>query len=82
MRLANVLAPRDREFFDLFEEAAGNIVRAAGLLKEMLNDYPDKADLEESLAAVDCDFCLVVGTPLKLPFQRTDAPHPLFSGLS
>ena len=45
MRLTQVFVPRDREFFDLFEEAAGNIVRAAGLLKEMLTEYPDKAGL-------------------------------------
>ena len=34
-------APRDREFFDLFEEAGGNILRAADLLDQMLRDYPD-----------------------------------------
>ena len=44
-RLSQVFVPRDREFFDLFEEAAGNIVRAAALLKEMVVEYPDKADL-------------------------------------
>ena len=27
-RLSQVFGSRDREFFDLFEEAAGNIVRA------------------------------------------------------
>ena len=32
MRLANALAPRDRHFFDLFEEASTNAVRAADLL--------------------------------------------------
>jgi hypothetical protein len=26
------------------------------------------------------DFRLAVGPPLKLPFQRTDAPQPLFQG--
>ena len=44
MRLSSVLAPRDREFFDLFEEAAGNIVRAADLLDRLLRSYPDKKD--------------------------------------
>jgi predicted phosphate transport protein (TIGR00153 family) len=42
MRLSSVLAPRDREFFDLFEEAGGNILRAADLLDRMLRSYPDK----------------------------------------
>jgi uncharacterized protein len=49
MRLSSVLAPRDREFFDLFEEAGGNIVRAAGLLEQMLADYPDRADLAREI---------------------------------
>jgi predicted phosphate transport protein (TIGR00153 family) len=44
MRLSSVLAPRDREFFDLFEEAGGNIVRAADLLDRMLRAFPDKGD--------------------------------------
>ena len=42
MRLSSVLAPRDREFFDLFEEAGGNILRAADLLDRMLRSYPDR----------------------------------------
>jgi predicted phosphate transport protein (TIGR00153 family) len=37
-------APRDREFFDLFEEAGGNIVRAADLLDRMLRAFPDRGD--------------------------------------
>ena len=32
--------PKDREFFDLFEEAGGNILRAAELLDEMLRELP------------------------------------------
>src|SRR4051794_13125717 len=44
MRLSNIVGPRDREFFDLFEEAGGNILRAADLLEQMLLDYPDRAD--------------------------------------
>ncbi len=55
MRLSQVFVPRDREFFDLFEEAAGNIVRAAGLLKEMLEDYPDKADLVREILICEQD---------------------------
>ena len=55
MRLTQVFVPRDREFFDLFEEAAGNIVRAARLLKEMLADYPDKADLVREILICEQD---------------------------
>ena len=48
-RLSQVLAPRGREFFDLFEEAGGNIVRAADLLEQMLRDYPERADLAREI---------------------------------
>ncbi|HEX8066199.1 MAG TPA: DUF47 domain-containing protein [Thermoleophilaceae bacterium] len=43
-RLSQVLVPKDRQYFDLFEEAAGNIVRAATLLDELLRNYPDRRD--------------------------------------
>ncbi len=49
MRLANALAPRDREFFDLFEEAGGNILRAAGLLEELLSEYPERNELAREI---------------------------------
>ena len=50
MRLSSIVAPRDREFFDLFEEAAGNILRAADLLDRMLAGYPDRgADLARDI---------------------------------
>ena len=48
-RLSQVLAPRGREFFDLFEEAGRNIVRATGLLDEMLRDYPERRDLAREI---------------------------------
>jgi predicted phosphate transport protein (TIGR00153 family) len=43
-RLSQVLVPKDRQYFDLFEEAAGNIVRAASLLDEMLRNYPERRE--------------------------------------
>jgi len=49
VRLSSVIAPREREFFDLFEEAGGNIERAAGLLEEMLRDYPDRSELAREI---------------------------------
>jgi uncharacterized protein len=48
-RLSQVFVPRDREFFDLFEEAATNTVRAADLLDQMLRNYPEKADLARDI---------------------------------
>ena len=36
---------KEREFFDLFEEAGANIVRAAELLERMLQQWPDHGEL-------------------------------------
>ena len=36
VQLSKLFAPREREFFDLFEEAGANLVRAAGLLERLL----------------------------------------------
>jgi predicted phosphate transport protein (TIGR00153 family) len=55
VRLSNVLAPRDREFFDLFEEAGGNILRAAGLLEEMLKDFPERSELARDILICEQD---------------------------
>jgi uncharacterized protein len=49
VRLSSVIAPRDREFFDLFEEAGGNVLRATGLLDEMLRDFPEKSELARDI---------------------------------
>ena len=55
MRLSSVIAPRDREFFDLFEEAGGNILRAAGLLEEMLRDFPERNALARDILICEQD---------------------------
>ena len=49
VRLSQVFAPKDREFFDLFEEASGNILRAAELLHEMFRGFPDTAPLSREI---------------------------------
>jgi uncharacterized protein len=48
-RLSQVFTPKDREFFDLFEESAGNMVRAADLLDRMLGTFPDNAGLARDI---------------------------------
>jgi predicted phosphate transport protein (TIGR00153 family) len=55
VRLSSVLAPRDREFFDLFEEAGGNILRAARLLEEMLVDFPERSELARDILICEQD---------------------------
>jgi uncharacterized protein Yka (UPF0111/DUF47 family) len=48
-RLAQVFGHRDRIYFELFEEAGRNIMRAADLLDEMLIGYPDSKPLAEEI---------------------------------
>jgi predicted phosphate transport protein (TIGR00153 family) len=48
-RLGQIFSSRDREFFDLFEEAAQNVVRGADLLDQMLAHYPERADLARDI---------------------------------
>ena len=48
-RLSEVLVPRDRQYFDLFEEAAGNVLRAAELLDQMLTTFPDHGEVAREI---------------------------------
>ncbi len=48
-RLSQVFVPKDREFFDLFEEAAGNIVRGTEVLEEMLRGFPESSGLAREI---------------------------------
>jgi uncharacterized protein len=53
--LSQLLISRDRQYFDLFEEASGNIVRAADLLDQMLRSYPERADLARDILICEQD---------------------------
>jgi uncharacterized protein len=48
-RLAQVFAPRDRLYFELFEEAGQNMLQAADLLDRMLRNYPDSKGLAREI---------------------------------
>jgi predicted phosphate transport protein (TIGR00153 family) len=52
-RLSQLFAPREREFFDLFEEAGDNIVRAASLLERMLDQWPDHGELARDVVVCE-----------------------------
>src|SRR6201984_1120330 len=52
-RLAQVFAPRDRAYFELFEEAGRNILRAADLLEQLLSNYPDSKPLAQDILACE-----------------------------
>ena len=48
-RLSQVFTGKDRVFFDLFEEAARNVVHGADLLDQMLAHFPERADLARDI---------------------------------
>jgi len=52
-RLSQVLRPHDSVYFELFEKAGQNIVRAADLLDELLSNYPDSKGLAAQIT--DCE---------------------------
>src|ERR1700733_10343559 len=52
-RFAQVFAPRDRIYFELFEEAGQNMMHASDLLDEMLADYPEDKHLAQEI--LDCE---------------------------
>ena len=87
MRLSNLIAPREREFFDLFDEAAGNIQRAADLLEQMLSEYPERAALardilicEQEGDRVTHDIIQRLNQTFVTPIDREDI-YALASGL-
>lgn len=45
----------DHEFFDLFERAGANIARAAALLDEMLEGFPETAELAQEILICEHD---------------------------
>src|SRR5215207_7099519 len=48
-QLSKLFAPKEREFFDLFEEAGANIVLAAGLLERMVQEWPEHSELARDI---------------------------------
>jgi predicted phosphate transport protein (TIGR00153 family) len=54
-RLSKIFVPREQQFFDLFEEAGGNILRAAELLERMLRTYPEHGELARDILICEQD---------------------------
>jgi len=52
-RLTQFFTPREREFFDLFEEAGTNIARAGELIARLLDEWPEHGSLAHDL--VTCE---------------------------
>src|SRR5438270_13703777 len=52
-RLGDLLAPRDRAYFELFEEAGRNVMLAADLLDRLLVNFPDSRELAAEI--LECE---------------------------
>jgi uncharacterized protein len=52
-RLGDLFAPRDRAYFELFEEAGQNAVQATDLLERMLVNFPDTRELAAQI--LECE---------------------------
>jgi hypothetical protein len=85
--LAQILAPNEREYFDLFVRAGENIVRVADLLDEMLASYPDSRHLASVIHDCEHEGDRIVHDVLQrlnhtfvTPFDREDI-HVLVSVL-
>ncbi len=77
--LTQVFVPKEREFFDLFEEAGANIVRAADLLDQMLRGYPENAVLARDILVceqegdrITHDIIQLLNTRFVTPIDRED----------
>jgi predicted phosphate transport protein (TIGR00153 family) len=52
-RLTQLFAPKERGFFDLFDEAGANILRATELLERMLQQWPDHGELARDVVVCE-----------------------------
>jgi predicted phosphate transport protein (TIGR00153 family) len=59
------LLPRDRTFFDLFIEAGKNTLKAARLLDEMMNQWPDAGTLSEEIVEAENEGDRITHTIIK-----------------
>ena len=87
VELSKLFAPKERVFFDLFEEAGANIVRAAGLLERMLDEWPDHGALgrevvicEQEGDRITHDIIQRLNQTFVTPIDREDI-YALASGL-
>jgi uncharacterized protein len=78
-RLSAIFAPKEREFFDLFEEAGNNCLLAAELLERMLAQWPDHGELgrevvicEQEGDRITHDIIQRLNQTFVTPFDRED----------
>src|SRR3954465_15081903 len=78
-RLSAIFAPKEREFFDLFEEAGANAVRAAGLLERLVREWPEHGELQRDIVVcehegdrITHDIIQRLNQTFVTPFDRED----------
>jgi predicted phosphate transport protein (TIGR00153 family) len=78
-RLSAIFAPKEREFFDLFEEAGANAVRAAALLEQLLQEWPEHGELQRDIVVcehegdrITHDIIQRLNQTFVTPFDRED----------
>ena len=78
-RLTQLFMPREREFYDLFEEAGRNIVLASELLERMLQQWPDHGELGRDIVVceqegdrITHDIVQRLNQTFVTPFDRED----------
>jgi predicted phosphate transport protein (TIGR00153 family) len=78
-RLSQVFAPREREFFDLFEEAGANIHRAADLLDQLFASWPERPELARDIVVceqegdrITHDIIHLLNSSFVTPIERED----------
>jgi predicted phosphate transport protein (TIGR00153 family) len=78
-RLSAIFAPKEREFFDLFEEAGNNCLLAADLLEKLLARWPDHGELgrevvicEQEGDRITHDIIQRLNQTFVTPFDRED----------
>lgn len=78
-RLIQAFTGRDTRYFDLFEEATHNAVRASELLLEFVHGIPDQPQLAKQIGAIESDTDRIVhdvvqavGATFVTPLERED----------
>jgi uncharacterized protein len=72
--LTQVFVPKEREFFDLFEESGSNLVRGADLLDQMLRGYPETAGLARDILICEQEGDRITHDIIQLLNQRFVTP--------
>lgn len=78
-RLSQLFTPKERLFYDLFEEAGANNERAAGMLVEMIQHWPERSELVREIVVceqegdrITHDIIQRINATFVTPFDRED----------